>query len=63
MADEKPDEKAPVKNLHIEIPADLHQRIKLLCVLQSTSMKGYTQKALEEKVARDDEELKKGKSK
>jgi hypothetical protein len=58
-----PDEKVEknVKHLHLEIPADLHQRIKLLCVLQDKSMRSYTEEALREKVGRDDAEIKGGK--
>ena len=55
MASDKKD----VKHLHLEIPADLHQRIKLLCVIQDKSMRGYTEEALVEKVKRDDAKMQK----
>jgi hypothetical protein len=60
MATNKPstDDKNRVKNLHVEVPESFHTRVKMLCVIKKTSMKDYALAALEEKVARDEAQLK-----
>ena len=48
-----------VRNLHIEVPEEFHRRIKMLCVMKGKTLKAYAFEALQEKVARDDEGLRK----
>jgi hypothetical protein len=55
------DQKESVKNLHVEVPESFHRRVKMLCVLQGSTLKDYALSALEEKVARDEQEMRKGK--
>jgi predicted HicB family RNase H-like nuclease len=54
-------QKEPVKNLHVEVPESFHRRVKMLCVMQGSTLKDYALSALEEKVARDEEEMRKSK--
>ena len=54
-----PEGPEPVKNLHIEVPDSFHRRIKMLCVMKGQTLKAYAYEALTEKVARDDEGLRK----
>ena len=65
MSDKKPEGKSdekkpePLKNLHIEVPESFHRRIKMLCVMKSKTLKEYAFEALQEKVAKDDKEMRK----
>jgi hypothetical protein len=52
-------QKEPEKNLHIEVPESFHTRLKMLCVIKKSTLKDYALAALEEKVARDEEEMRK----
>ena len=52
--------KEDVKNLHVVVPVSFHRRVKMLCAMQSLTLKNYTLMALEEKVARDEEAIRKG---
>jgi hypothetical protein len=60
MSEQPAVEKEPVKNIHLEVTESFHQRLKVLCVLQKTTLKDYGQAALEEKVARDDKAIGRG---
>lgn len=55
--DDAPAKKEPGKNLHIEIPQSFHTRLKMLCVIKESTLKSYAMSALEEKVARDEAEM------
>jgi len=50
-------QKPPTKNLHVVVPAAFHRRVRMLCVMQGSTLKDYALSALEEKVARDEEEM------
>lgn len=47
----------PVKNIHGEVPESFHRRIKMLCAAQGTTIRKYLLCALEEKVARDEQAM------
>lgn len=49
--------KEPEKNLHIEVPESFHTRLKMLCVIKGSTLKAYALSALEEKVARDEAQM------
>jgi predicted HicB family RNase H-like nuclease len=55
----KPATKKTVKNLHVEVPEEFHRKVKMLTVMQGITLKDYALTALREKVARDEEEMKK----
>ena len=60
--DVKPDGQSEVKlkSLHVGIPEAFHRRVKMLCVIKGQTLKDYVSAAVEEKVARDEADLKKG---
>jgi predicted HicB family RNase H-like nuclease len=45
------------RNLHVEVPEEFHRKVKMLCAMQGCTLKAYAVTALEEKVARDEENI------
>lgn len=52
-----PDAKAQVKHLHVIVEEAFHRRLKMLCAIHGVTLKDYARLALEEKVARDEKEM------
>lgn len=45
------------KHIHFDVPEQFHRRVKMLCVMNGTTLQAYMTKALEEKVSRDEASL------
>jgi len=53
------DQSEPTRNLHISVPESFHRRVKLMCAFTDKTLKDYSIEAIEERVKRDEAELKK----
>ena len=52
-------DKPRIRNLHVELDAEFHTRLKVLVAIKDMSLKGYALAAIKEKVARDEAEMRK----
>jgi len=53
----KPEGPKRVRNMHIVIPQELHQKVKMMCVIKDVTLREFTETALKEKLERDEKGL------
>ena len=53
------DEAVKLKSVHVDLPKDVHQRLKVLVAIKEVTLKDYALAAILEKMDRDGKEMRK----